>query len=202
MKDYDKMTYEEKLKDSVYSHNYICADCKKDIYNENRHDVAGYKKVCDACYFVRIEKENEIMTDLLTGLLNCGYRDLDNIMDCKYDMEDLIEEVKNSGDESIDINNLTYAMFEKGKEEIRTSIENRIEEIEEEINNTEDKKEIKNLKKELKEIKNLDPYEDIGSFHNYCDTSIYFNEDKGDIYKKYFQEALDEFYENTGFNID
>lgn len=49
-------------------------------------------------------------------------------------------------------------------------------------------------------IRSLNTEEDVSSYHNWLDTHVWF-EKNGDIYKRYLQDALEEFYENTGFEI-
>ena len=154
-----------------------------------------YGDLCTECGFKKLQSENDTMIDILSGLLGCGCLDLRVILDCKYDMCDLKEELDSMGCEKPDLNNLAYAMFYLGKHDIQHWIEERIDEIEgwdDEI--AEDKKQ------EREALRNLDPYEDIESFHNYIDTSVYFNKN-AEIYKKYCQEALDEFQDKTGYEI-
>lgn len=50
------------------------------------------------------------MQSLLCSLLECGYLDLRVLEDCRYDMEDLIEEVNEMGYEKPNLNNLAYAI--------------------------------------------------------------------------------------------
>lgn len=140
----------------------------------------------------------DFKTNLLTALLNCGYLDLVILKDCEYDFSDLIEIVKDY-DGEININSLCSAMFELGKGDMQEAINNRIEELEEiELDELQEEEQ-----EELKALKELNPFEDIESFHNSLDTSIYFpyDSDKADIYKKYMQDALDNFENMTGFNI-
>lgn len=128
------------------------------------------------------------MEDLLIAILDCGYLDLKILDGCKYDIRELIDNLHDMGYTKVDINNLCYAMFDKGLCELNEAIYNRIEE--------EDNNELKALFKEL------NPFEDTESYHNYIDTSISFtDDDKEAIYKKYFKDELDLFEHNTGFTI-
>lgn len=139
-------------------------------------------------------KEDQ-MRALLTSLLDCGYRDLDILDSCEYDFSDLVDQVKEMGYEKIDINNLCFAMFEIGKREIQEKIEERIEELRESEDSESD------IEK-LKELESLSAYDDIESYHNYIDTSIYINDsDKSAIYEKHLKEELDKFENDTGFSI-
>lgn len=143
--------------------------------------------------------KTEQMKDLLTVLLDCGYLDLRVIENCEYDFSELLEEVRDMGYEKPNLNNLAYAMFHVGTRDISSSIENRIGDLsaDSESLNQEDQE-------ELQALKQLEPFEDIESFHNYIDTSIYFScsDEKRDIYMKYCESELDHFSQNTGFSID
>lgn len=56
------------------------------------------------------------------------------------------------------------------------------------------------MQTELENLKQLKPFEDIESFHNYLDTSIYFI-NNSEIYNQYCEQELKTFTENTGFEI-
>jgi len=131
---------------------------------------------------------------LLTKLLDCGYADLQILEDCEYDFDDLISEIEAMGYEKPDINNLCFAMFQLALNDFQDTIDERINELKEQDELTEEEQE------ELDAIEGLDVREDTESYHNYIDTSIWFNNNE-DIYIKYFQSALDDFEEHTGFSI-
>ena len=144
---------------------------------------------------------------LLSSILGCGYLDLSVLDDCEYDFDEMVEECKfNFGE--ISLNGLARTMFAMGIRDIEEWINNRIEEIKGEMEyfyfedgeNEEDDEEYMMLRKELEELEELKPWEDIESFHNYLDTSIYFI-DNGETYNTYCEEALKEFECNTGYSI-
>ena len=54
---------------------------------------------------------------------------------------------------------------------------------------------------ELSALRALNPEEDIDSYHNFVDTHVWF-ENNADVYHTYMQEALDNFAEGTGFEIE
>lgn len=131
---------------------------------------------------------------LLTKLLDCGYADLQILEDCEYDFDDLISEIEAMGYKKPDINNLCFAMFQLALNDFQDTIDERINELKEQDELTEEEQE------ELDAIEGLDVREDTESYHNCIDTSIWFNNNE-DIYIKYFQSALDDFEEHTGFSI-
>ena len=140
---------------------------------------------------------SDFKDDILVELLGCGYADLSVLEDCKYDFSDVIDECKMQfGD--LTLNNLARTMFEFGINDIKTAINERIEEIEDEAECEEQLSE--ELREELHALRDLDAYEDIESFHNFLDTSIYFVR-SAEVYHKYLEDALDEFAENTGYSI-
>lgn len=140
---------------------------------------------------------NDFKTEMLVELLDCGYADLSVLEDCKYDFCDVIDECKEM-DAPITLNNLAYCMFYIGLRDLNLKIGERKNELDGKAEGgelTDDEKE------ELEAIEDLDAYEDTCSFHNYLDTNIWF-EKNGEIYERYFEEALDEFAENTGYSIN
>ena len=135
--------------------------------------------------------------DLLVELLGCGYADLSVLEDCKYDFSDIIEECY-SVFGKLELNALARIMFEFGIREIGEAIDKRIDEL---ANYVEDEDELsEELREELNALRDLYVYEDIQSFHNYLDTSIWIC-NHNDVYEKYLGEALDMFEENTGYCI-
>lgn len=139
-------------------------------------------------------KKNEILTNLLSSVLGCGYLDIQILEGVEYDWDDIIDTLKDNGME-LNVNTLMNEVFEVGKTEISSYILDRLEELEELEEKSEGEEE------EYKKLLELDVYEDIESFHNYIDTSIYFVKN-GEIYTEYLMEQLDYFEEMTGFRID
>lgn len=136
---------------------------------------------------------SEQIYDLLAALLDCGYSDPCVLEGVEYDMSDLVEDC-NMQFGKVTLNGLMMSAFAFGLRDFRKSIDERIEELESAESLT------KAEKKELKALKQLDPENDAESFHNYQDTSIWFNENK-ELYEKYCQKECDEFCENTGYEI-
>lgn len=131
--------------------------------------------------------------ELLAELLNCGYYDVSLLKDCKYSFGYLIENCKYAFGNDVNVNNLVRIMFEIGIDEIEESISDRIREYDPEQASDDEREEHESLLL-------LNPHEDIESFHNYLDTSIWVTEHK-ELYERYLQDELDCFYEMTGFEI-
>nr|DAP06679.1 MAG TPA: YnzC [Caudoviricetes sp.] len=141
--------------------------------------------------------------DFLMNLLNCGSFDLRLIDDVGYDWCDILDS-ETLGEMLSDLSRrrdtLNYIMrrvIEFGIDQIATAVADRICELRAISNERElDADEAK----ELDALRTLNPEEDIGSYHNYIDTHVWF-ENNANTYHTYLQEALDDFAEGTGFEI-
>lgn len=131
------------------------------------------------------------MRELLAALLDCGYRDLDVLSNCEYNFYDLVGRTKEYTEQP-NLNDLAYEMFNMAKNDLNDSITERMQELDAKENLTREEAE------ELNALEQLNPYEDIESWHNFLDTSVYFISN-GDVYKKYLDAALDDFEDHTGY---
>lgn len=136
---------------------------------------------------------------LLCSIFDCGIADLGLLEDCKYDMYKIIDECEEMfGD--LHINDVIRTMFYFGLCEIEDTIDGRILELEDILSDGGELDEAESL--ELATLRELDPFNDIRSSHNFIDTHIWiYDEDKKTDYTTYLSEALDHFYEMTGFEI-
>lgn len=143
---------------------------------------------------------------LLTDLLRCGSLDLKLLDDVGYDWCDIIVDYEGlfyalkecQKRKEVGLNHVMWLVVEYGKEKLEEAINDRICELEA-IPNERELDE--NEEKELKALNTLNPYEDVESSHNCLDTHVWF-EQNGRVYKEYLSEALDEFANGTGFNIE
>ncbi len=135
--------------------------------------------------------------DLLMNLLHCGSLDLGEIDRVGYDFCDILELLDDIPIQKVGFNGLMRLVIEYGISRIKDALDTRMIELRAyKSAGTMTKDE----KKELKALENLDPDEDIQSYHNYIDTHVYFEHNAG-IYRRYLAEALDDFYEGTGYEI-
>ena len=135
---------------------------------------------------------------LLCSAINCSYDDLTLLEDCKYDFNEMIAVciVRWGG---LNFNTLTRVMFDFGLRDIEQYINDRICELEA-IANERQLDEDEEFK--LEALRKLNPFVDINSVHNCIDTTIWIdNEESKKTYAMYLSEALDHFYEMTGFEI-
>lgn len=136
--------------------------------------------------------------DLLCEFLNCGYSDLSLLKDVNYAYCDVIKETKEIFG-NIDLNSIMQTVFEMGLRDIETAINDRIAQIEA----IENKRELDtDEQEELDCLRQLNPIEDTEQYHNYLDTSIWWKDENKCGYEKYLEEALDKFYDMTGFEIE
>ena len=142
--------------------------------------------------------------DFLMNILHCGVLDLRLIDDVGYDWCDILdsetlgEMLSNGSGQHEILNYLMRQVVDFGIDQLTTAANDRICELEAIPNEREldaDEKE------ELKALCALNPEEDIESYHNFIDTHVRFRSN-ADVYRTYLQEALDDFAEGTGFEIE
>lgn len=135
---------------------------------------------------------------ILMTIFHCGVCDLSLLDGIEYDAESVMERLYGYDLDNLDVNAYVHAAFEIGFLEIQDAVDNRVAELK-------DKLSVEGLdedeQEELDNILQLDNNADLSSYHNYLDTNAYFVQN-GDVYRRYFQEALDKFAYNTGFTID
>lgn len=140
--------------------------------------------------------------DFLMSILHCGVCDLSLIDDVGYNWCDILDsetlgEMLSSGSRQR-LNYLMRRVVEFGIRQITTAVDDRICELEAIPN---DRELDADEEKELSALRALNPEEDIDSYHNFVDTHVWF-ENNADVYHTYMQEALDNFTEGTGFEIE
>ena len=151
--------------------------------------------------------------EILVALLDCGYGDLSVLEDCKYDMGDIVEQCQFEFGK-IDLNLLAVTMFDMGradvnewKEKLLNNLLDEKDEWDKAIGNgqelTEEEKErYDELESDIDLLKEFDVYENLESYHNYLDTSIWLTGTSDDERVRYLlSDAFKQFEENTGFDI-
>lgn len=130
---------------------------------------------------------------LLCDILSCGSMDLKMLDDVGYAWGEVLDQV-DWPQEGPGFNDIMRAVVDLGIINIKEAIEGCIQELEDQsgLNDFEVEK--------LEALRKLAPDDDIRSFHNCLDTHVWF-ETNGNIYRQYLSEALDEFADNTGFEI-
>jgi hypothetical protein len=159
-------------------------------------------KLNEEMIVVALQLQYEQMVDLLTELLDCGSYDLRIIADSEYPMDILIEHVRDNGFDKMDINTLCYAMFEIALNEVQEAIEEKLEQMADDIY-AENSEVTEEGKAKIEDIlnSNLDIRNDVETFHNYIDTHAYLISNQ-EIYQEYFSTELDIFEQKTGYSLN
>ena len=151
--------------------------------------------------------------EILTNLLDCGTDDLKLLEDIEYDLDDILEYLKECG--SFNLNsifrevfkegaiNLNYAFIER-KEEIREQILEEMKTVKEEypdydLENDEDYQELEN-DLDLLDSGKLCPMEDLDYYLNYQDTHVYM--EHIEFYRKYMSDVVDTIETNMGWEFE
>ena len=137
----------------------------------------------------------DMYKSILCAVLDCGYLDLNMLDDADEDF--VVEAIDEMCNERCDVslNGIFGTMFSRVQYELRCAVENRIEELEGyEASDCigEDEKD------ELESLKELDPDNDVTWYINWTDTHIYICEDKEEIYRKYFEETINDLEAKMG----
>lgn len=133
---------------------------------------------------------------MLCEMLSCGSMDLEMLDKVGYDWSEVLEQA-DWPQKGLGFNDIMRAVVGLGIIQIREAVDDRISELEgyesgDALGDGEEE--------ELEVLRKLDPDDDIRSFHNRLDTHVWF-EENSDIYRQYLSEALDEFANNTGLEI-
>lgn len=136
--------------------------------------------------------------DLLMTVLGCGVDDLTMLDDVEYGFDEILDQLDGLPLQEVGFNGLMKAVVDVGIIHIREALKEKLAELhgyrDEETMTEEDKE-------ELDALEQLDPDDDIRSYHNCLDTSVWF-EHHGSAYRRYLKDAVDAFEENTGLCID
>lgn len=137
---------------------------------------------------------NDWRETALCALLDCGSDDLSLLDDFTGDIYEVIQDCKQEFGDDMNINNVVRVIFDIGTQELQSFVDGRIAELEgrEELSEEEDE--------ELDALRQCEPYEDVRSYHNYLDTSVWIDE-HAEIYAKYVRPGIEAFEELTGFSF-
>lgn len=155
---------------------------------------------------------------ILTNLLDCGTADLDMLEDINYDMDEIIDELREN--DNLSLHSIFAVVFRKAGEELAEAFEEQKEEIrscieyelktereeciesgemtEEELEETE---EHISLVDDLKLLTDgtLDPKNDITYYLNCLDTHVYL--ENLDFYQRYMENTIDDIEDKMGFSF-
>lgn len=134
--------------------------------------------------------------NVMLAVVNIAQNDFANKLDDNKD--EVIEGLEDRiGEINVDIEDLEAEQSSLEDDEDEDHSE-RLDEIYDELRELEDEE--AELQTEIDEINSLNPIEDIESYHNYLDTSAWFNNNE-EVYVKHFKDLVDEFEEETGLGL-
>ena len=151
--------------------------------------------------------------EILTNLLDCGTDDLKLLEDIKYDLDDILEYLKESGD--FNINSIFREVFKKGAIDLNYAFREREEEIREQIleemktakdeypdYDLENDEDYQTLVNDLNLLDNekLNPIEDLDYYLNYSDTHVFM--EHIDFYRRYIPNVVEEIETNMGWDFE
>ena len=151
--------------------------------------------------------------EILINLLDCGTADLELLEDIEYDLDDILEYLKESGD--FNINSIFREVFKKGAIDLNYAFREREEEIREqileEIQTTKEEYPDYDLEKDedyqelvnnldLLDNEKLNPIEDLDYYLNWQDTHVYM--EHIEFYRKYMPDVVEEIETNMGWDFE
>ena len=138
--------------------------------------------------------------ELLCGILGCGFADLKMIDDCKYDLAQIYNDLKESY-KDVSLNTVIDGIFRLGVLELEEMVsilkgntEIRLKRV------SKGSKLERLLNEQMEEINSLCPKEDVVWHTNFLDSDIGFLKNES-IYRKYFPGEISEIEGDMGFEF-
>ena len=137
---------------------------------------------------------------LLCGILGCGFLDLRIIDDCRYDMTQICNDLKESHND-VSLNAVIEEIFRLGVLELEEMVSIRKEDTEIRLESAVKGSKLERLLNEqMEEIKSLCPKEDVVWYTNFLDSDIRFLKNES-VYRKYFPGEISEIEDDMGFEF-
>lgn len=137
---------------------------------------------------------------LLCGILGCGFLDLRIIDDCRYDMTQICNDLKESH-KDVSLNAVIEEIFRLGVLELEEMVSIRKEDTEIRLESAVKGSKLERLLNEqMEEIKSLCPKEDVVWYTNFLDSDIGFLKNES-VYRKYFPGEISEIEDDMGFEF-
>ena len=138
--------------------------------------------------------------ELLCGILDCGFADLSIIDDCRYDMTQMCNDLKESH-EDISLNAVIEEIFRLGVLELEEMVSILKEDTEIRLKRVSKGSKLERLLNEqIDEIKSLCPKDDVVLHTNFLDSDIGFLKNES-VYRKYFPGEISEIEDDMGFEF-
>lgn len=126
-------------------------------------------------------------------ILSCGADDLEMLDGFSLDWGEVLDQI-DWPQYGLGFNDIMRGVFACGIIRIENEIDCHICDLERSCSGEEEEE-------ELAALKLLNPNEDITAYFNCLDTHVYFRKN-GEIYRRYLEYELNNFYDNTGFEIE
>lgn len=130
---------------------------------------------------------------LLCEILSCGVDNLEMLDGFSLDWGEVLDQI-DWPQYGLGFNDIMRGVFACGIIRIENEIDCHIRDLERSCSSEEEEE-------ELAALKLLNPNEDITAYFNCLDTYVYFRQN-GEIYRRYAEYELNNFYDNTGFEIE
>jgi hypothetical protein len=138
--------------------------------------------------------------ELLCGILDCGFADLRIIDDCRYDLTQICNDLKESH-KDVSLNTVIEEIFRLGVLELEEMVSILKEDTEIRLKRVSKGSKLERLLNEkMDEIKSLCPKEDVVWHTNFLDSDIGFLKNES-VYRKYFPGEISEIEDDTGFEF-
>lgn len=138
--------------------------------------------------------------ELLCGILGCVFLDLRIIDDCRYDMTQICNDLKESH-KDVSLNAVIEEIFRLGVLELEEMVSIRKEDTEIRLESAVKGSKLERLLNEqMEEIKSLCPKEDVVWYTNFLDSDIRFLKNES-VYRKYFPGEISEIEDDMGFEF-
>lgn len=143
--------------------------------------------------------ENKAM-ELLRTILDCGEMEMINLEYVQYDWDDVLKQIDWPAP-GLDFNDVMRGVIALGVIDMCEAIRERRNELEMLFDcDGDDEAEYIEEKQELEALGKLNPDTDIECSCNGCCIDVWFKQNES-IYRKWLQDEINEFEENTGFDI-
>lgn len=138
--------------------------------------------------------------ELLCGILDCGFAGLKIIDDCRYDMTQICNDLKESHTD-VSLNTVIEEIFRLGVLELEEMVSILKEDTEIRLKRVSKGSKLERLLNEqMDEIKSLCPKDDVVWHTNFLDSDIGFLKNES-VYRKYFPGEISEIEDDMGFEF-
>ena len=138
--------------------------------------------------------------ELLCAILGCGFADLKMIDDCRYDLAQIYNDLKEFR-KDFSLNAVIDEIFRLGVSELEEKVLSQKEDTKSRLENVAKGSRLERLLNEqMEEISSLCPKDDVVWHTNFLDSDIRFCKNES-LYRKYFPGEISEIEDDIGFEF-